>query len=410
MLENKKFLLAAGQTPAAAWLKARYPEADVQAQISDGWLPDAVVAVRKSRMGGVEDPVKVIEEALARGSLPVTVIVAGRKDREGENIARRAAALGIPANYILFAGEEGITAPAIAQVLEEAVNKDARPAPLIYYASDESDGCENEDPEETSPRSGDKDRESKDARTPAQTREEFWLSPGEPAPAAGQRPEENIDWSLLAPYKELIITMVSPCAGVGKTTLVAALAAYLTSQGEQVAVVDLETPPMARLHMGNTALERQGNWQYTATPWGELWLPGQYTPAELLDLLARLAGNSYRVLIDAARLPVPWNTFSRQVEVIGGDLRALYAWEQQENVEGTILVANRVPATSLSIWPSVVEDVLGKEPLIVIQDDPEGCQATVASMTPAIISPGSDSIAAGTGSLAALLWPERGES
>lgn len=407
MLENKKLLLAAGQTLAAAWLKARYPEADVQTQISDGWLPDAVVAVRKSRMGGVEDPVKIIEEILARGGLPVTVIVAGKKDREGENIARRAGALGIREEFILFADEGGITTPAIARVLEDAVSKDARPAPLIYY---ESNSYENENLKDTSPQANEKDRERKGERTTGQAGEEYWSSPGEPAQAAGQVPEEDIDWSLLAPYKELIITMISPCAGVGKTTLVAALAAYLTSQGEQVAVIDLETPPMAKLHMGNTALEHQGNWQYAATPWGELWLPVKYNPVELMNLLARLARNGYRVLIDAAHLPAPWNAFSRQVEVIGGDLRALYASQQQDGYKDAILVANRVPATSLSIWPSVVEDVLGQEPQIVIPEDQEGCQATVANMTPAIVSPGSDAIAAGIGSLAALLWPERGES
>ncbi|MGB9661702.1 MAG: cellulose synthase operon protein YhjQ/BcsQ [Moorellaceae bacterium] len=407
MLENKKLLLAAGQTPAVAWLKARYPEADIQTEISDGWLPDVVVAVRKSRIGGVEDPVKILEEVLARGGLPVTVIVAGKKDREGKNIARRAGALGIQEEFILFADEGGITAPAIARVLEDAVGKDARPAPLVYY---ESDGNENENPEGASLQANEKDRGRDSERTTGRAGEEYWPSPGEPAPAAGQVAEEDIDWSPLAPYKELIITMVSPCAGVGKTTLVAALAAYLTSQGEQVAVIDLETPPMAMLHMGNTSLEHQGNWRYATTPWGELWLPVRYNPVELRSLLTSLARNGYRVLIDAANLPVPWGTFSRQVEVIGGDLRVLYVRKQQANVENGVLVANRVPATSLSIWPSVVEDVLGQEPQIVILEDQEGCQATVANMTPAIVSPGSDAIAAGIGNLAALLWPERGES
>ncbi|QGP94126.1 hypothetical protein MGLY_35510 (plasmid) [Neomoorella glycerini] len=397
MLEHKRILLAAGNSPAVAWFKARYPKTDIDSKLKDGWLPDAVVAVRKSRMGGVDDPVAIVGETLARGSLPVVVIVAGKKDKTGEDIARRAGALGVPEACILFAGEKGITAPDIAKALEDALAGELRPAPLIYYEEEEK----KEEPVEANDN-------IKGVNVPQQLE----ALPGirETAACPAVEPAGNVDWSPLAPYKDRIVPFLSPCAGVGKTTLAAALAAHITSQGGQAAVIDLETPPMVRLHLGNTTLEREGSWQHTVTPWGALWVPEKHDLAGIAALLGQLVRDGYRVIIDAPYLRVPWDNFARQVYVVGGDLRALYACQGQENLNDAILVANRVPVAALSIWPSVVEDVLGKVPEVVIAEDQEGCQATVAGMAPAIVPPGSESIAAGIGALVALLWPEGGSA
>jgi hypothetical protein len=394
-LEGRKILLAVNNPQAEKWFAARYPRSDVRLRLAGDWLPDAVVVARKSRIGstavGLEDPVSVVVEVMGKGALPVVVVLAGKQDPAGAAAAEKARLLGIPDECVMCcSGSENISAAGVARVLENAVEKDLRPEPLLFIGALEEESGEDavvfgkETGESTPPGYGD-------------------------GTSAGAAP---VNWSVLEPYRDAVTAVVAPCNGVGKTTLAAALCAHITAVGEKAALVDLDTPAMAYLHMGDPDMAERDGWLYAGTPWGELWVPRSslFNRADTLALLGFLAQEGKRVVVDApSGTDVEWDRFARPVCVVDGDLRVLRLCRAAGGVPANgVLAANRVPAAARNVWSSVVGEELGRVPDVVIESDFEGCQAAIEKMSPAVDSPGSVTVARGVGEIAALLGGGKG--
>lgn len=239
-----------------SWLLARLAGHGVE-PAGEGEVPDVLLGIAECSAGGVPDPLEALEAALSRGGLPVTVVVAGSDGGTAER-ARRA---GVPEECIL-AGER-IRAGEILAALLKAVENDLRPELVLVFAPAPPPGGGAAPP---LPRAGE-----------------------EIPPRGCGKTAPSLAWEVLAPYRERVVAVTGPFAGVGRTTLAASLMAYLRGQGEKVAGVDLEGS--LKYHLGNPELlPAEGGYLTAGTRWGELYrvpAPDAEGAAALIGMLAQ---------------------------------------------------------------------------------------------------------------------------
>lgn len=380
MLAGRKVLFCLKNPPAERWFAARVEGA--RFELSDGWDPDAAVVVGRSPAGGVDDPARVVEELLSRGSCPVCVVVAA-PDAELE---RRLKLLGVPGECVVWANGVGVRPSEVLKKLEEAIEKDLRPEPVIFAPGREEEPALFAPEASPEPTGG--------AEPPK-------------LPEGGKVSEAPADWSALSPFKDRIIVVTGAGTGIGRTTLAASLAAHFASLEENVTAVDLDPSPELALHLEQPqlfAVKEEGleRWRRGRSKHGELYVSDGASPLDAFVLLGVLSSQGKRVVVDAPLDFAPWGDFSRVVFVVGSDLRSLQA-AREKIPPGAVVVTSRVHPADANVWPAVVEDALRTKPAAVLIEDPEGCRAAGARFAPAISSPGSTLLAQAIGDLIPLI-------
>ncbi|RPF49586.1 CobQ/CobB/MinD/ParA family nucleotide binding protein [Thermodesulfitimonas autotrophica] len=392
MLAGRKVLFYLKNPPAERWFAARVEGA--RFELSDEWDPDAAVVVGRSPAGGVDDPARVVEELLSRGSCPVCLVVAA-PDAELE---RRLKLLGVPGECVVWANGVGVRPSEVLKKLEEAIEKDLRPEPVVFAPGKE------EEPALFAPETPN----LPDLPEPAEKK-------AEPLEFLGKvsQTEAPADWSALSPFKDRIIVVTGAGTGIGRTTLAASLAAHFASLEENVAAVDLDPSPELALHLERPqlfAVKEEGleRWKRGRSKHGELYVPDGASPLDAFVLLGVLSSQGKRVVVDAPLDLAPWGDFARVIFVVGSDLRSLQA-SKDRLPRGAVVVASRVQPADVNVWPEVVEDALGAKPSIVLPEDSEGCRAAGARFAPAVGSPGSTLLAQAVGDLVPLILQKGAE-
>jgi hypothetical protein len=366
------------------WLKIKLPEHEMGSQLEN---PDVVVGIAQCSLGGIPDPLAALDDAIACGILPITLVVAGRDDK----VIDRAKTAGV-ADECIIKGER-IMAGELLLAIKEACEKEIRPEPVLIFP-------EQPPAEISQPVVREESFSEYGSRAECEDRVENKLQGGNES-QHGHR--MSVNWDLLLPYKDRILVVTGPAGGVGRSTLAASLMSYMTGQGESIAGVDLASS--LKRHLGNPELkEGDGGYLRASTRWGEVWQVRQDNPEGIAVVIGLLAQKGNWVIVDTPPGTAPWHNFANIIWVVGNTLRQL---GDRDSVPAGALLVTSLVAEDPVMWASVVDDVLGRTPDVIIEYDPEGCRTTEAEMSPAIEgagrSPGSPTISAAVGKIAALL-------
>ncbi|GBF35464.1 hypothetical protein DCCM_4593 [Desulfocucumis palustris] len=302
--------------------------------------PAATLIVRANKTGGVAEPGKYITDPAT------TLVIAGFDSPAGMDFAQEAMAAGVPESSILFVpGGSGLSFEFIAgQILN-------------------------------------------------------LIDPGRESPA----PEEGFIPETSRAGRVKVIAVLGFRGGVGRTTVATSLAIHYTDIGERVALLDLGAPPASYRYTGAEIQEQEG-FKCAQGQFGDIYMPAghlwELTPGELEQVLGQLKNNYRRVLVDMPS-QVPGEGLGalkpdRTVVVMDHDI--VQSVEPAAELRGqAVFVYNRyIPATARDLVTGYVG-----EPLIVIKDDPEGCQAALVAKEPAYRT--SEDIARGIGEVAARI-------
>lgn len=350
--KNKNVLLALANPPAEKWLAAKMEGAEVKNHPTDnGFTPDVILVAARSTVGrvnvGLDDPVKVVTRYVAHA--PVVVVVAESPMPEMQQA-------GVSQDCFIFPESPGVPVRVsrVFSTLVELVKKDFRLEPVVF-----GNPAARAEPAE-----------------PVILENSSLLHESDTVQLSATMP----DLSALVPFREKIV--VFTCPGSGKTTLAASFTVHLSGLSEQVSLVDFGLPPALRLHLGKPELTVRDGWNQAETEWGTLYVPSDSTgPADAAALIGYLAQDGY-VVIDAPSVLPGWlkEMPASIIDVIDDDMRKL---EILKFDPSHLLVANRVPSASVGTWPHVVARTLGSKPDVVIEEDGEGVQSSLAGYLPA---------------------------
>lgn len=308
--------------------------------------PSATLIVRINKKGGVDKAAPYITAPQK------TLVIAGIDDERGMAFAEEALTLGVPEANIMFAtAGQGINLQAIAERLQELI----KPS--------------NQEIEENN-----------------------W--------------EDGFTWDespiINAPQVNRIktVAIVGYRGGTGKTTVAMSLAVHFADIGEKVAVLDLGSPPAAfRYTSGET--EEQDTFKIINS-FCDIYIPIKpvwYITAEsVAKVIEELRLKYRRVIIDYPAEPVPGHieavNADRTVVVVDPDI--VQAVEPAAVLKGrAIFLYNKaIPETDTDLVTAFIG-----EPLVVIKNDHDGCQAALAAREPAYRK--SEVVARGIGELAA---------
>lgn len=295
-------------------------------QVVSGDPPDIAVVVRRSRLGGVEDVPRAVEDLLGAPEPPVVVAVVGSHDRDAEQLF----ALGVPEECVLRG--TSVRLAELVEVVARAYRDGLRPA-LLVYGEDEVVG------------------------------DTVYAEEGAvPTPRGSGR----------------VLWFASPAAGAGQTTLLASVAAIAAvSTGEKVAVLDLFRPPVAYLHFGGDAVEfeRRGDLLRGKTRWGTVCVPVPelaLEPRACREIARFLTREFDRVLVDA-----PAGFCEPDVLVVRGDPQTVRLLKDSPPPAGALLALSLCGADRAGpeYLQSVLEREVGRRADVVVPFDPEVARA-----------------------------------